>query len=456
MYRPKDLQFLQDLFNRSSNDIAVLYGSRYNGLAEIIGEFIKDKECLYYRACAVSEKTQKELFAGELRDQTRSPILPNDDYEKLILSYIGDQTEHKKLIVFDDFQYLIKGNPTFLNFIASLLSDKCRPGSVMYLLVSDNVKWIEKDMIRLIGRKSSEISGIVKLNDYTATEFRDCFPQMPISELIALYSVIGGKSSLYDMITEKTTMREFIIDRIEEVAKRHFDESEFLPRDIREPQLYNTILLYMAGGDGKLSEIHNATGLDRAKLSVYIKILAENDIVEKAESAAVGDPANTLKASYLIKEPIVRFYYRFIFPHVSSLSVMGAERFYRRFIEHDIFSFLEESYPLFCMEHIRWLEREGRLNFRMASIEKYYDKNGAIDFVIVAAGGNVIACKCRYAAPHMSYKAYEDAKAAVRRNKIPCDNIWLFSASGFDQKLAMFGSVTPGVKLIDGADQRLH
>ncbi len=456
MYRKKDLQYLQDLFDRGSNDIAVLYGSRMSGLPEITADFIRDKECLFYRASAVSEKTQKELFAGELRDQTKSPVLPNEDYEKLILSYIGDQSEHKKLIVFDDFQYLIKDNPTFVNFISSLLSDKCRPGSVMYLLVSSDVGWIEKDMIRIIGKKSSEISGIVKLNDYTPSEFAACFPDMPLAEVIGIYSVIGGMSSLYDRISDKTTLREYVTERLEELAKRHFDENDLLPGVIREPQLYNTILYHIASGTGKLGDIHNATGIDRAKLSVYIRTLTENDVVEKLVSAEVGDPANTLKAFYRIKNSVIRFYYRFVFPHKSSLAVIGAERFYRRFIEPGIFAYLEETYPLFCMEHIKWLESHGRLNFKVSSVEEYYDKKGAIDFVIVAAGGNVIACKCRYAAPHMSYKAYENAKAAVRRNKIPCDNIWLFSASGFDQKLSMFGSVTPGVKLIEGDKQRLH
>ena len=80
MYRKQDLKFLQDIFDRSSNDIAVLYGSRDVGLSEVVSDLIKDKECLYYRASAVSESLQKELFAQELYDQTKSPILPNDDY----------------------------------------------------------------------------------------------------------------------------------------------------------------------------------------------------------------------------------------------------------------------------------------------------------------------------------------------------------------------------------------
>jgi hypothetical protein len=138
------------------------------------------------------------------------------------------------------------------------------------------------------------------------------------------------------------------------------------------------------------------------------------------------------------------------------LRIIGAERFYRRFIDQELIPLIEEFYPQFCMEHVCWLRDHDRLNFRVSSIEEYYDKAKAIGFVVVAAGGSVIACATRYAGPHMSYQTYEDVKAAVRRNKINCDNIWLFSASGFDQKLAMFGNVTPGVRLIDGAEQRLR
>ncbi len=456
MYRDQDLQYLQDIFDRSSNDIAVLYGSRDVGLSEVVSDLIKDKECLYYRASAVSESLQKELFAQELYDQTKSPILPNDDYEKIIGSYIGNHSDHKKLIVFDDFQYLIRGNPTFVNFLSSLLFEKSRPGSVMYLLVSDDVKWVEKDMIRMIGRKSSEISGVIKLNAFTPAEFRQCFPEMPIADAIGIYSIIGGKSAYYNAITDDTTVRSLITKQFEKLLATGFDTNKLLPQEIREPLLYNTILVYLAAGVGKLNDLHEKTMIDRAKLSVYLKALIENDIVEKVTSAKVGDPANTLKAFYRIKDTTIRFYYRFVFPHYSSLKILGAERFYRKYIEHEIFGYLEDIYPLFCREQIKWLQKENRLNFKVSAIEEYYDKNKAIDFVIVAAGGNVIACKCRYAAPHMSYNAYEEAKAAVRRNKIPCDNIWLFSASGFDQKLSMFGSVTPGVKLIEGEQQRLH
>lgn len=455
MYRKKDLQFLQDIYDRSSNDIALLYGRKSFGLSEILTDLIRDKECVYYKACAVDDKTQKNLFAQSVHDQTRTPVFPEDDYEKLIISYINEHKDKKKIIVFDDFSYLVKENPTFINFLASLLTDICRSESVMVLLVSDDIRWVENDMLRLIGRKSSEISGVIKMNGYSPAEFAACFSKMPVAEIIGIYSFIGGNSLYYNGLDEGSTLRETVVDQLGIWADPGFDMNSYLPEEIREPLLYNTILVHIASGKEKLGELFEATGIERAKLSVYLRKLMDYDIVKKA-SGSTGAGHDTRTGAYRISDSMVRFFYRYVFPHASTLYITGADRFYRRYVEQTLSEFIEETYPLFCIEQIKWLQKEGRLNFIVSSVEEYYDKNGVIDFVIVAAGGSVIACSCKYASLHMNYKTYEDVKASVRRNKLNCDNIWLFSTGGFDQKLSMFASVTPGVKLIEGKDQRLR
>ena len=445
MYRKADLQYLQDIFDRSSNEMAVLYGSVENDLPELVSDFIKDKDCLYFRAGDVCDSVERQLLSSELHEQTRSPAFPDDDYEKLISSFTDGQSDRKKLIVFDDFQFLVRNDPTFINFLTHRLFDESRPGTVMYLLVSDDISWVENDMIRLTGRKSYEIAGVIKLKDHTPSEFGALFPKMPVSMIMGIWSVIGGNSRYYSGLTDKSTVRDVVIKLLTEYSDPYFDTGRYLPRDIREPQIYNSILVQLAAGCGKLGDIHSATHVDRAKLSVYLKTLTQSGMTQKAGTAF-----------YRINDPLVKFYYRFVFPHFSSLKVLGAERFYRRFIEHEMQGYIGEIFPVFCMEQIRWLQGENRLNFKAVSVEEYPDRTGAVDFLIVAAGGSVIACACRYEGPHMSYRTYEEVRSTVRKKKLICDNIWLFSASGFDQKLTMFASVTVGVKLIDASEHRLH
>ncbi|MBO4903654.1 MAG: hypothetical protein J5367_00365 [Lachnospiraceae bacterium] len=441
MYQHQDLRFLQDIYDRSSNDIALLYGQRSSGLSEIISDLIKDKECLYYKACPVRNITQKELFAGEIYDQTKSLIFPNEDYEKMIISYINARTDSKTIVVFDDFQYLVRENPTLINFFTNMLFKGCRPGSAMFLLVSDDIRWVENDMIRLIGRRSSEISGVIKSNDLTPALVCKNFATMPFSEVVGIYSILGGKGALYNNITGKTTAKDVIIDHLKSWSDIYFDANSFLPKEIREPAVYNSILVYLASGVNKLNDIHRKMDIDRAKLSVYLKTLIEYGIVEKAATSI-----------YEIKDRIVRFYYRFVFCHISSLTVLGPDRFYKKYIEKNMGAFCEEVYPLFCMDYIRQLGLAGRLSFKLTSVDKFFDKEGVIDFLIVAAGGNVIACTCKFSQPAMNHSTYELVAASIRKNRLMCENIWLFSANGFDQKLTAMNKEIEGLNIVDLSD----
>ena len=84
MYRRSDLQFIQNIYDRATNDIAIIYGLRDYGLSELVSDFIKDKDCLYYRSSPVTDDLQRKMFAQELHEQTKSPIFPDDDYDKLL------------------------------------------------------------------------------------------------------------------------------------------------------------------------------------------------------------------------------------------------------------------------------------------------------------------------------------------------------------------------------------
>ena len=456
MYRRSDLQFIQEIFDRTTNDIAIVYGFEDYALGEIVADFIRDKECLYYKASPVTDDYQRMMFAAELHEQTRTPVFPDYDYDKLLASYIDSHNDKKKVIVIYDFEYLIKENPTFINFLSNMLFGQLVQGRVMFLLVSDDVKWIESDMIKLIGRKSSEISRVIKLKEFSFTEFCESFDDVSEENLIKIYSVIGGRSLFYNMITDDSDVVSVIKDLLKTWMKEDYQSCRFLPGDIREPVIYNTLLAHIASGTEKLNDLHKAMNMDRAKLSAYLKTLERGDIIEKLEGARVGDNKNIKKGTYRIKDKMIWFYYRFVFGRLSSLKIYREDRFYKKFIEADLPEYIDEIYPQYCMEHIKWLYKENRLNFKIETVEEYFDKTGAIDFVIVVKGGYLIACGCNYSDPVMGYDRLCNIREVIKHNRLPCDNIWLYSAGGFDTKLTQEAERVENIKLLELYEQTVR
>ncbi len=452
MYRKSDLQFLQDLYDRPSNDIAVIYGRVSVGVSELVRDFARDKESLYYRSTPLTHKSQLEQFIFELHEQTKVPIFPDDNNKRLLDFFVNNHT-YKKVIVLDDFQYIIRSNPTFINFLSDMLFEHFEAGSVMFLLVTDDVKWVETDMIGLIGSKSSEISAVNKIKGFSFAEFGDCFADMALDEKIRIYSVLGGNSLYYNDIGDDTDAAAVIRRWLAKWNDMEAGSDIYLPRDIRDPVIYNTLLVNIASGSGKLNDLHTSMNMDRGKLSVYLKTLENNDIIEKLKGATVGDINCVKKGTYRIKDNTVRFYYRYVFPRLSSLRVYGEDRFYKRFIENELSAHIEGIYPRLCMEYIVGLQRKGRLNFIVDSVEEYFDKSEAVDFVIIVKGVSIIACACNYKHSAMKYEQLERVRESIRRNKLMCENIWLFSESGFDDKLVSCAASDPGVKLLALSDE---
>lgn len=76
-----------------------------------------------------------------------------------------------------------------------------------------------------------------------------------------------------------------------------------------ELSAYSTILAAIARGENKLNDIFHATGFSRAKISVYLKNLANFNIVEKVVSFETGGWENAKKGVYQIKDTFVNFWF---------------------------------------------------------------------------------------------------------------------------------------------------
>ena len=448
------LNRLQKIYSKPSNDLCLLYGSRGADLIALIKSFCNDKKWFYYNVPDVFTPLQEQLFIRELNNHSRFLGLNKNDYENILLTYLEDSPGDKKVIVFDGFTNLYHNDPTYINLIINLISEKCAKGSVLFILMTDNVKWVNHDFNALLGRAAVEFTDIIYLKESSFDDIVNSVDFLPDNELFSLYCTIGGWPLLWKNISKGYSgYRDFLINSLLDVNSSVFNYGlNILPADFRQQTIYQTILYYIAAGNSRLNELYDKTGLSRAKLSVYIGNLLEHDILYKAKSCDVGETANIAKGVYHIKSPFVHFWYYFIFPNMSMLLTEGSDKFFKRIIVPTLCNYIDFYYPDYCIKKLYELGENGKLDFEIYSASKYLDKQRVIDYILESSIGRIIL-KCDIRSPHLSYRDYELVEKVANEAGIKYDKIALYSAGGFDQKLNMTSKVSDKLLLFDGKDR---
>ena len=125
--RTSELATLNAELERGSGFV-VIYGGRRVGKTTLIKEFIKDKRAFYFLATTESEAQSMKRFAGVLSRTTKNPMLSKvtfTDWLDLFQVVTDDHPDEKKVLVIDEFPYLVKTHMHNAVFLQSIVDFSC-------------------------------------------------------------------------------------------------------------------------------------------------------------------------------------------------------------------------------------------------------------------------------------------------------------------------------------------
>ncbi len=452
--RSTELKTLQNYYNREENQIVVLYGDKFSGRESLIKDFIKGKDHFYYHARACSEDEQLKLWRDELKDELPKNFDPGEGYSDIISTMLSRPAEEgiKRVIVVDEFQNIIKSGNEFMEVVVRGAHSKLGNQPVMFLLCSSSVYWIENLMVEKLKELAFEISGLLRLNDLKFLEFTRFFKNYELVNSVEAYSIIGGSPTLWEMWDDSHSVSDNVCRLIlKEGAPLNEYGKHILPSELREPQVYNTILATLAQGMNKLNDIYKYTGFSRAKISVYIKNLIELEIVEKIDSVNTAGHENVQKGIYRITDPFARFWFKYVFKNYSKLMLMPPEKFFAKYIQPTFKSYTAYCFTDVCAEYLDILNHMDKLSFRYNQRGVWVGKVGTIDTVAMDDEGRTLVSLCNWENPVMNYADYEWLMFCVKQAKLDVNDIYLFSAGDFDLELKQEAMINENITLIDGS-----
>ena len=435
MFRERDYNFLQSMFNRNTNDIVILYGDRRAGIFDLVNEFISEKSSFYYNVPCADYKIQEQLFIKELNIQKKIPQFINKDLDSILTSYLASGDSSKKVIVFDEFTNLFPGYPSILNYLLYMSTVKADAGSLLILLCTSDIYFVENELYSKINNKMYELSAVYRINEFSYPEICERFTGIDDINRFILYSIYGGNSIFWDKVAENIDYKEYLYKYLlNQNSDLFYEGMNIIPERIRQGTYYNSILYAISNGYNTLALLYDYLGTDKAKISVYIKNLIKSGILKKQSDDIIGNKGAVKKGVYKTVSPFINFWYRYIFGNISSLNQLSPERFYKKIIENNFSEYINCYYSEYCKILLYNYIKECNVS-KIDKIIDYEDKKDCIDFIAVTQNNTYIVCSCEYSYNYTTYKKYELLLEALKISKIKYEIIVLFSDKGFESKL---------------------
>ena len=159
-----------------------------------------------------------------------------------------------------------------------------------------------------------------------------------------------------------------------------YREPDFLLREeLRELENYYGVLMALASGSQSNAEISRQGGINERNAHYYLQHLVELGYVSRRHPLT-GRPPSARKVHFVLDDPLLRFWFRFVSPNIGFISRMGPERAFSELVRPQLESYFGHCFERLCREALPFLYEKERINTAF-EVSECWDKNVQIDVV---------------------------------------------------------------------------
>ena len=467
--RKAELAFLEEKYASPHAELVVLYGRRRIGKTELLKQFCKNKANVFYSCKECIDAEQLRNFSDRLL-QTGMPashyISAFSDWEQAFRSIVDVPVSNgrKKLVIIDEFPYMCKSNSSIPSVLQNLWDNYLKDSPVMLILCGSSMSFIEKEILSEKNPLYGRATGIYKMSEMSFYEAIQFFPNYSAQDKMTAYAVLGGIPHYLKQFECELSLAENICKHILSKGSILYSEIEFLlHQELRETAVYNSVIEAVALGNTRLSDIYNKTQIEKTKISVYLGNLIELGIIKREFSVSDGikESANSQRGLYRLTDNYFRFWYTYVYPNYSELENSDVNGVWQYAVLPSLNQFVSHSFEDICIQYMRKENMLNQLPFHYSRIGRWWDKVSVTEqgkrvsrteeIDIMAYDINkeqYILGECKYRNEKTDINVLEGLK-----KKFPSVNkkcyYYLFSLSGYTQKLLEYAAENDNVRLVD-------
>ena len=305
---------------------------------------------------------------------------------------------------------------------------------LMLILCGSHIGMMEREVLLYRAPLYGRRTGQVHLRPLPLRATVAFFPRYNPVQQIEAYAVLGGTPAYLAQFDDREPLLANIERHILDPGSYLYLEPQFLLREeLREPRNYFAILQAIAQSRTRLNEIAQATGLGRQTISRYLAILQDLHLVERQVPATERRPDKSRKGIYRLRDPFLRFWFRFVAPHFSTLEG-GDTAPTARLVAKELRTFTGPVFEDLCRDWVMEQAATGRLPFVPERTGAWWGRHEEIDIMAIGEDAALFG-ECKWTGRLVGMNILDDLKR--KAHPLIKQGEWihvyyaLFSRSGF-------------------------
>lgn len=396
--RSRELEVLDSLWASPKAMLLILYGRRRVGKTRLLTHWLRryPGQGLYWVAEPTSSLSQLRSFSQAIMSfmDPGADIPPEFTYAswELALRQLARHAQEKRVALFiDEVTYLIDVDPEFVGMLQKIWDHWLSDTNLMLVLSGSQMGIMRRHLLDyqapLYGRATAQMQ--LQPLPYGATA--DFFPDYSAADRVALYAMWGGVPAYWERLNAGLSVMENLRQIILPAHSWMVDEARILLSDfITDMHNYVGILRAIADGRQTMGEISKRTGLASGKASFYLSVLRDTGFVTREVPVSHRDREDSRSGRYVVIDPYLRFFYRFISANQSRLALGQLQPLLEqigddlpRFIEINTWQELARDWLLLAAAH-------DAVPVAVDEVGSEWSGGQSMDVVGFSAGGNAL------------------------------------------------------------------
>lgn len=415
--RKAELAVLEESLQARESGFVPIYGRRRVGKSELILQFMGRRPGLYFLGKKAPADLQIREFLQQAASLLEEPLLadhPARTWRDALAAVTDRWKSGKKLIlVFDEFQWTAGASPELPSVLQEFWDCRwSRDGSVLLILCGSLIGFMVRDVLGrsspLFGRRTAQIL-LRPLSFREAAQFQ---PGYSLVDRARTYFVCGGIPLYLKLFTPGRSVEKNIeANLLDEFAPLHHEPDFLVREELREVENYYAVLLAVASGNHTGQAIARETGIDQRAQHYYLKNLLDLGYLAR-RYPLTGKAPGKRHGRYVLDDPLLRFWFRFVYPNTSVIQHKGGAAAFQARIRPELEAYFGLCFERLCREALPALYNQEGVNAAF-EIGEYWDRNSQFDVVGFRDDGWTDLGECKWGTVRSAGRLLRDLEAKV-------------------------------------------